>query len=326
MPQPPTLTVYMPLYNAERYVGAAIESILEQTFSDFELLVVDDGSTDGSAAVVESVRDARVRLIRQENRGCYPARNRAIAEARGRYLANMDADDLSLPTRFEKQIAYLEAHPEAVLVGTKTYECDMDDSVRLPRRDPDSYEDSPQVPFQVNRKMAQRFAPFVPGTMMLRASLIGRIGSYDERLCYCGDLDLIARAALVGPISCLPDIEYVIRLLPTSISSAGTMIQREVTDFISRLAERVEKGQPREFSPDEVSRLKELEKAREGIPKTPPRKKVAFYHTRLSTLHRMNSMKLGALRHALLAVLYSPTSLLLDRKLQSNLLRSLVPF
>ncbi len=323
MTDAPTLTVFMPVYNTEKYVGTAIQSVLDQTYGDFEFLIVDDGSTDGTASVLESFDDPRIRLIHQENQGCYPARNRAIAEARGEYLANMDADDLILPTKFEKQIKYLEDHPEVVLVGTKTYECDMEDTVRLPRRDPESYDTSNPIPHAVSSRIAQTMAPFVPGTILFKASLIDEIGSYNDRMCYCGDMDFIARAGLVGTIACLPDIEYVIRLLPTSISSAGTMIQREITQMIANAHERTKKGEPRHFTQEENNRLEELTELRNTIPATPLSAKMAFYHTRLSTLNRMNAKPISSLKHAFIAASHSPGNLFHDHKLQSNILKGI---
>ncbi len=109
------ISVIMPLYNAERFVGESIESVLTQTFRDFELIVVDDCSTDGSYAVAEEYarRDARIRLLRNErNRGAAETRNRGLDAARGEYIAFMDADDLIVPERFTLQIELLERRPE----------------------------------------------------------------------------------------------------------------------------------------------------------------------------------------------------------------------
>jgi len=208
-------------------------------------------------------------------------------------------------------------------VGTKTYECDMDDTVRLPRRDPDSYDPESSIPYCVSSEIAQVMAPFVPGTIMFRASLVNEMGPYDGRLCYCADMDFIARAALHGKIACLPDIDYVIRLLPTSISSAGTMIQREITKMIAGAYERTKRGEPREYTVGEVARLEELTEMRKKIPATSESKKVAFYHTRLSTLNRMNSNPLGSLKHAMKAASHSPANLVGDRKLQSNIVKGI---
>ena len=144
----PALSVYMPVYNAEGYLAQTLESILNQSLGDFEFLVVDDGSTDRSAEIVRSFRDSRIRLLSQENQGCYPARNRAIAEASGKYLANMDAEDISLPERFEKQVAFLEEHPAAVLVGTQALGCDAEDTFRLPQPLAFRYDDQNSVPLR----------------------------------------------------------------------------------------------------------------------------------------------------------------------------------
>lgn len=109
----------MPVYNGERYLREAVESILGQTWSDFEFLVVDDGSTDASAAIVESYADERIRLVRNgRNLGLIAALNKGLETARGRYVARMDADDVSLPRRLERQVAYMERNPEVCVAGS----------------------------------------------------------------------------------------------------------------------------------------------------------------------------------------------------------------
>ena len=103
----PLVSVVMPVYNREMYVGAAIESILGQTFTDFELIIVDDGSTDQSVAIIQGYRDPRIRLIRfSQNKGVSAARNVGNHEARGEFIAVMDSDDIALPKRLEKQLAF----------------------------------------------------------------------------------------------------------------------------------------------------------------------------------------------------------------------------
>src|SRR5262245_39958720 len=115
----PLVSVVMPAYNGERFVVEAVRSILAQTFRDFELIVVDDGSTDRTAELVaaEQSRDPRVVVHRQpSNQGFRIALNAGCALARGELIARMDADDVSLPERFERQVAFLRAHPEVGVV------------------------------------------------------------------------------------------------------------------------------------------------------------------------------------------------------------------
>jgi glycosyltransferase involved in cell wall biosynthesis len=117
----PFVTVFIPAYNVEKYVGQAIESIIAQTFQDFELLLIDDGSHDGTRGIAEAwaARDARVRVVSRANRGRPSTRNEAFDLARGRYLAVLDADDLSLPQRLQRQVAFMEAHPRVTLCGSR---------------------------------------------------------------------------------------------------------------------------------------------------------------------------------------------------------------
>ena len=115
----PSVSIVMPVYNAEPYVGEAIRSMLGQRHADFECIVIDDGSTDGTDAVIRGFTDPRIRYLRNDgNRGLVYTLNRGVQEARGRYIARMDGDDISLPERLERQVAYLDGHPEVDLVAT----------------------------------------------------------------------------------------------------------------------------------------------------------------------------------------------------------------
>ena len=126
--KPPRVTVAMPVYNCEKYVAKAVESILTQTFEDFEFLIVDDGSTDSSRAILEqySARDPRIKLVSRPNTGLLVALNEMVGRARGEYVARMDADDVALPGRFERQVQYLDEHPECVLLGSRVIIIDPD--------------------------------------------------------------------------------------------------------------------------------------------------------------------------------------------------------
>ncbi len=123
----PVVSVVMPVYNSEKFVAEAIESILRQTFSDLEFIIVDDGSSDRSAAIIQEYaeRDPRIRFFQHsENQGEAAARNTGMAHVTGKYIAGMDSDDVSLPQRLEKQVAFLEAQPHIGAVGVFYRFCD----------------------------------------------------------------------------------------------------------------------------------------------------------------------------------------------------------
>ncbi|MCP4397497.1 MAG: glycosyltransferase [bacterium] len=115
---PPKVTVLLPVYNGERYLRRAIESILQQSYSSFEFLIIDDGSTDLSLKIVQSYQDARIRLLENgRNLGLIDSLNRGMGLAKGEYIARMDCDDISLPERLARQVAYLDTHPDIGVLG-----------------------------------------------------------------------------------------------------------------------------------------------------------------------------------------------------------------
>ena len=112
------ISVIMPAYNAALFIEEAIASVLAQTFTDFELIIVNDGSTDGTAAIIQSFRDPRIVLIQQPNRGVAAALNTGLQHAKADYIARFDADDVCYPTRLQKQYAFMQQHPEYSIVGS----------------------------------------------------------------------------------------------------------------------------------------------------------------------------------------------------------------
>lgn len=115
-PKAPLVSVIMPVYNAEAYVAETIKSILNQSFTDFEFLILNDGSTDNSGQIIQSFSDPRIRYLTQENSGIVDSLNRLVQEARGTFWARMDADDLAHPDRLKKQVEWLIDHPDDVMV------------------------------------------------------------------------------------------------------------------------------------------------------------------------------------------------------------------
>ncbi len=117
----PLISVIMSVYNEQEYIEDAVKSVLDQTESDFELIIIDDCSTDDTVRIIEGLNDDRIILVRnEENRGLTKNLNRALEMAKGEYIARMDGDDISEPTRFEKQVSYLKAHPDIMLISCNT--------------------------------------------------------------------------------------------------------------------------------------------------------------------------------------------------------------
>ncbi len=115
----PRITVIMPVYNCELYIKEAIDSILNQTFTDFEFLIIDDASTDKTVSIIKEYKDFRIQLIEKEgNKGISDSLNYGLKVAKGEYIARMDGDDISLPERFVKQVTFLDSNPDVILCGS----------------------------------------------------------------------------------------------------------------------------------------------------------------------------------------------------------------
>lgn len=208
----PRVSVILPVYNGEAYLLEAIESILGQTYADFELIVLDDGSRDGTAALLDAVRDPRVRVVHQENIGLALTLNKGIALARGEYIARQDADDISRPERLARQVAYLDAHPACGLLGT--WSVIQEDRVLTTRqhRHPCS---NGELQF---RLLFDSF--FVHSSVMMRRSALERAGLYptDPERNPPEDFDLWLRIARDHAVANIPEPLLVYREVPGSIS------------------------------------------------------------------------------------------------------------
>ncbi len=209
------ISVLMPAYNAERYILPSILSVLAQTFEEFELLVVDDCSTDRTADILASIRDSRLRVLRNEaNLGIVGTLNRAMAEARGRYIARIDADDYCLPTRFAKQKRYLDQHPGVLLVGTETFILEGG-QIRHDHRRADA---DPAV----LRWQCLVSNPVGHPTMMFRADAVTALGTYlREEFRYAEDFDLTHRFLRRGDVAVLPENLVIYRLHQQNLTRTG---------------------------------------------------------------------------------------------------------
>ena len=117
--KPPELSIIMPVYNSVKYVAEAVNSLLSQSFTNFELIIINDASTDGSDNILKNFRDSRIKLLNNnQNRGIVYSRNRGLAEARGKFIAQFDSDDVAMPDKFEKQMNFLKKNPGYGMVGS----------------------------------------------------------------------------------------------------------------------------------------------------------------------------------------------------------------
>jgi len=260
----------MSVYNGQRYLCAAVDSILAQTFTDFEFIIVNDGSTDRTQGILESYEDERLIIIEQENRGLTASLNRAIKRAKGEYIARMDADDISLPTRLEAQVNFLDEHPQIGLVGT--FYAEFTENGEVIRT-----VSLPTEGWRIKRSLSSvRSAnPFCHGAVMFRRECIEQVGDYREEFQRSQDYDLWLRIAEHHGMANLEEPLYMWRLNPESVSMQSEE-QVLYHQLALKCARRRRAGQP--------ERLEELadEVARRLMKRRPPvweeHRRQARYH------------------------------------------------
>ena len=189
----PTVSIIMPAYNVEPYIGDAVQSALAQTFTDFELIVVDDGSKDGTAGVVKALarQDSRIQLVQQPNRGLAGARNSALRASRGEFLALLDSDDLWEPTFLKEQLAILDARQDVDIVTGNGWYLGGAKHGQTAR----PYPDTRPAP-DLTSIVGDEWAVFIMS--VFRRHLYTIIGAFDERLRSNEDYDFWLRAAVAG--------------------------------------------------------------------------------------------------------------------------------
>lgn len=260
----PAVSVLMAVYNGRKYLAEAIDSILAQTFPDFEFIIIDDGSSDGSAELVGEYarKDPRVRLIVQPNMGLTRSLNKGIGLARGRYLARMDGDDIALPTRFEKQVAFLDAHPDHVMIGSQVLLID-------PEGDPLCNKAQTQYGHEaIESALLDKGWPMVHPAVMIRTQTLREMGGYDERYRTNQDHDLFLRLCERGKVENLPDVLVKYRQHFSSVVFTTALQQSDVLRAILREAwERRGKKMPAELEIPTGQKPPLLEQYREWFSK-----------------------------------------------------------
>jgi glycosyltransferase involved in cell wall biosynthesis len=226
----PAVSILLTVYNNAVELPLALDSILAQTFGDFEVVAVDDGSTDASAAVLDryAAADRRIRVIHQANTGLGLALARAGREAAAPLLARHDADDVSAPTRLARQVAYLERHPDAVLCGTWAWFIDPDEGPHLSLEVPDDAA-------QLQRWLDAGFNPFVHGSVMMRAAAYARDGVGYRFRSLAEDYDLWLRLSRLGRLGMVESVEYFYALSPGGVNFGNLAAQRQLVQVALRL-------------------------------------------------------------------------------------------
>lgn len=194
----PEISVLMSCYNAERWLHEAIDSVLNQTFKNFELILVDDGSTDETWNIIKSyrVRDARIVTISKNNTGLADSLNVGIAQARGVWIARLDADDLSATTRLDEQRNYVHDHPDIVLLGSGFVEIDEHGKKVLTHKYPSDHRALVR-----HLEYSKRFFPH--SSAFYRTDIVRQVGGYNHRIRRAEDLRLWLELSTRGTIACL---------------------------------------------------------------------------------------------------------------------------
>lgn len=211
----PLISVIMSAYNAEHFLREAIDSILNQTYDNFEFIIIDDASTDSSKSILRSYNDQRIRLhLNKENLGLTRSLNIGLTLAKGSYIARQDADDVSYPERFQKQLDFFRANPGLAILGTQANYI---------------YEDGQLAKgFRINKPLTNTGlhfsltydSPFVHSTVMFRSRIIpGKLRGYNEQFRTNQDFELWSRAAVDLSMANMGEILLNFRIVKTSVSS-----------------------------------------------------------------------------------------------------------
>jgi glycosyltransferase involved in cell wall biosynthesis len=248
----PTVSVAMAVYNGEQYLAEAVESILAQTFTDFEFIIIDDGSTDGSLSILRryAALDRRIRLVSRPNRGQVPTLNEILEMARGELIARMDADDIALPSRLEVQVDYLRRHPECLVVGSRVLLIDGDGEPLCEFSKAQTHEEIDGAHLR-----GEGGAIIHPAVVMRREAFLA-VGGYRAEVASAEDLDLWLRLAERGRLANVPEMLLKYRRHPLAMGYAEMEKQRQAGETLLRDAwRRRGLGEPPRPAPDGRTRL-----------------------------------------------------------------------
>lgn len=236
------ISVVMPAYNAENYIVESIDSILNQTFSDFEFIIVNDGSTDNTGEITQqyAAQDKRIRILHTKHVGVGMARNAGVEMARYDWIATMDADDVALPTRLEKSMRAARQHPEIVLCGGHIQNIDINGKI-LGRKFSTINSPSTKAQFHALRQQGKVIrAPHV--TTFFKKDIFIKAGGYQAKFDGVEDMDLIDRMSDHGIVLVSPDVYVQCHIHTNSVCYQQYIKQVMLSEYITSRRQRLVKG------------------------------------------------------------------------------------
>jgi glycosyltransferase involved in cell wall biosynthesis len=251
----------MAAYNAARHLSEAVASVLTQTYRDFELIAVDDSSSDETPEILEAITDPRLRIIRHtKNVGAALSRNDALRAARGELIAIMDADDVCAPTRLERQVAFLDAHPDIGIVGCAIYENIGENGVALGSSFLPKENDS------IQRAILEEWC-FLHSSITFRKLLYECVGGYRPVFEPAEDHDFVLRMLEHTQAHNLYESLVNYRITPKGLSVVGHLYSKELGNTAIRLACRRRSGQPEDLQREmpSILQLRQRRKSPKGL-------------------------------------------------------------
>jgi glycosyltransferase involved in cell wall biosynthesis len=248
----PFISVILPVYNAEKYILASIQSILSQTYSNFELIVLNDGSTDKSGEIIKEIDDSRIVYVEHPNCGLASTLNKGLGLAKGQFIARQDADDISYPQRFEKQIAFLRTHPQCGLLGTWAQIIDEKGNVTSRYHRHETENNSIKFTLCFDNS-------FVHSSVMFRKEVLSTVGNYDSSVHHLvQDYEYWFRISRKYQLANLSETLLDYR-------EVGSSISRITSDFSRVVAEQSSQNLSNYFSPAQVLAPEILSSLHHGI-------------------------------------------------------------
>lgn len=224
------ISVVIPTYNAEKTIQETVFSVQSQTFSDIEIIIINDGSTDRTLEIIQNISDSRIKVFSYKNRGLPTARNRGIAQATGEFISFIDADDLWTPDKLERQLAALESHPEAGIAYSWTQLIDEQGHF-LHRYHPVFFEGDVYTEILVNNFVSNG------SNILVRKETVLSVGEFDSTLKSCEDWDFYIRLAAKYHFAIVPDWQILYRQSSTAMSSKVEVMKTSALVVISKAYE-----------------------------------------------------------------------------------------